>query len=577
MFFDRLGNAVTGEEQPIIEEPVVESYYDQNRPVRPGFEKPEMFQESWFEPEFNNADTEEYVEENIEEDIVEYSEMDLDGMSDYIQEYVITEANEESKKARKNAQEFMRNEYGSSHPTSMTSKQRNRMKKWLKDNDYDPKTKTIKTDIIDKKTGKNFRVNLGTNEIGNEPIPMPFAITPQMAHESGEKKMKKLTHDGRSYINMPKSYMKRHPSISTGISKHEEGHVADLQYKRQMAGEKLANAAIEYGNKHGLLGDMHSNPAEYKADIYSATHNKYKDKLRVFKALASKDIEIQRLAKKRIENGIMKIDKMYGDREYEQSVPDYLRIVISSKEDIVEKCQNIIDTSQEMVKMFNEMLSNGSLEGFSSEQVKDVKRGLITVKTQLRDAQDLLKKVENVSFEQAKSISKQHEIGAMLKTCKTANEQIGELIDAESKLRELVVKTFLNEFATEYDMSTVDVIQEMYQTAFEDYVFQEDFEDEEPFDYDVYLEAKIDAAERNELDDDDFGLVYTDENDEEIRKYPLTDKIHIQKAVQFFGSCPDDYKPLLAHNILKKAKKFNIDSSNWDRINKANEKYSDED
>ena len=705
MFFDRLGNAVTGEEQPIIEEPVVESYYDPNRPVRPGFEKPEMFQEGLFDmfkpkpnKETNQPTTIEDVETmhdividkdfkkfitenpdgckfkypdnkivskeilefiddeddpticslnqfidanceydgcieisdyclyiggwiddkalylatnksscapegsiifadviengydytdrifaksfkdflknaNIEKDINEYSEMDLDEMSDYI-----TEANEESKKARKNAQEFMRNEYGTSHPTSMTSKQRNRMKKWLKDNDYDPKTKTIKTDIIDKKTGKNFRVNIGTNEINSsDPMPMPFAITPQMAHELGEKKWKKLTHDGRSYINMPKSYMKRHPSISTGISKHEEGHVADLQYKRPMAGEKLANIATEYGKNHGLAGDYHSNPAEYKADIYSATHNKYKDKLRSFNAITSKDITIQRLSKKRIENGMMKIDKMYGDREYEKSVPDYERIVVSSKEDIIESCQHIIDSSQDMVKMYNEMISDGSLEGLDSEQVAAVKQSLVAFKAQLRDARDLLKKVENVSFEQGRSISKQHDIEVMMKACNSMNEKLDEVLDTEAKLRKLVVKTFLKEFAIEYNMSTVDVIQEMYQTAFEDYVFQEDFEDEEPFDYDVYLEAKIDAAERNELDDEDFGLVYTDENDEEIRKYPLTDKIHIQKAVQFFDDCPDDYKPLLAHNILKKAKKFNIDSSNWDRINKANEKYSDED
>jgi len=515
---------------------------------------------------------------NIEKPIKEYSEMDLDEMSDYI-----TEANEESKKARKNAQEFMRNEYGTSHPTSMTSKQRNRMKKWLKDNDYDPKTQTIKTDIIDKKTGKNFRVNIGTNEINSsDPIPMPFAMTPQMAHELGEKKWKKLTHDGRSYINMPKSYMKRHPSISTGISKHEEGHVADLQYKRPMAGEKLANIATEYGKKHGLEGDYHSNPAEYKADIYSATHNKYKDKLRSFNALTSKDITMQRLSKKRIENGIMKIDKMYGDREYEKSVPDYERIVVSSKEDIIESCQSIIDASQDMIKMYNEMISDGSLDGLGSEQVTAVKQSLVIFKAQLRDAKDLLKKVENVSFEQGRSISKQHDIGVMVKACNSMNEKLDEVLDTEAKLRKLVVKTFLKEFAVEYNMSTVDVIQEMYQTAFEDYVFQEDFEDEEPFDYDVFIEAKIDAADRNELKDSCFGLVYTDENGKKIRKYPLTDKDgkldenHIRQAVRFFNHCPKEHQHQLALNILHAAHKLRLDTTKWDTVNKAAEE-NDED
>lgn len=512
-------------------------------------------------------------------DIAEYSEMDLDEMSDHIQEYVITEANEESKKARKNAQEFMRNEYGSSHPTSMTSKQRNRMKKWLKDNDYDPKTKTIKTDIIDKKTGKNFRVNLGTNiTAGIGGIPMPFAITPERAHQAVQdakqtgdeedkvfaKTVRQLTHDGRSYINMPKSYMKRHPSISTGVSKHEEGHVADLQYKRQMAGENLAKTATRYGAKHGLALDTHSNPSEYKADIYSATHNKYKDKLRYLNAITSKDITIRKNLKKTLEEEIRVLERSYDH-------PDDPDDIIESKDEIVELANDVIDNATELVKTFEEMIANGH------QYADNIKRELSKYKKEILEEKEFLKKIENLSFAESKEALKQHDIAELVSKYKKMIVQSNELSDTEVKLRKLVVKTFLKEFATEYDMSTVDVIQEMYLQDMEDYVFQEDFEDEEPFDYDVYLEAKIDAAERNELDDEDFGLVYTDENDEEIRKYPLTDKIHIQKAVQFFGSCPDDYKPLLAHNILKKAKKFKLDTSNWHKINEANEKYSDED
>ena len=103
--------------------------------------------------------------------------------------------------------------------------------------------------------------------------------------------------------------------------------------------------------------------------------------------------------------------------------------------------------------------------------------------------------------------------------------------------------------------------------------FEEPFTEEE---YDIFVEAKISAAERNELEDDDFGLVYEDEDGKKIRKYPLTDKQHVLQAVRFFGDCPDEYKPLLAHNILKRAKKFDMDDSNWDKIHEWNEKYSED-
>lgn len=514
---------------------------------------------------------------NIEKSIKEYSEMDLDEMSDYI-----TEANEESKKARKNAQEFMRNEYGTSHPTSMTSKQRNRMKKWLKDNDYDPKTKTIKTDIIDKKTGKPFRVNLGTNITSNEsPIPMPFAITPERAHQSVQaakqcgdeddkmlaKAFQKLTHDGRSYINMPKSYMKRHPSISNGVSKHEEGHVADLQYKRQMAGEKLANAATVYGFTQGLAGDMHSNPSEYKADIYSATHNKYKDKIRFLNAITSNDINSRRLLKKTIEAAIRELEK-----EYENPEDPY--DIIESKDKIVKLANDSIDSAAGLVETFEEMIANG-------DHSDDTRRELSKYKKEILEEKAFLKKIENLSFKESKEALKQRYIADLLSDYKKMIAISNEVSDTEIKLRKLVLKKYINEFAVEYDMSATDVIQEMYQTAFEDYVFQEDFEDEEPFDYDVFIEAKIDAKDRKELDDSCFGLVYTDENGKKVRKYPLTDKDgkldenHIRQAVRFFNHCPEEHQHQLALNILHAAHKLRLDTTKWDTVNKAAEEKDD--
>ena len=52
------------------------------------------------------------------------------------------EANEASKKLRKDSKEFINDVYTKSDRNKMSNKERNRVKKFLKDNDYDPKTGT---------------------------------------------------------------------------------------------------------------------------------------------------------------------------------------------------------------------------------------------------------------------------------------------------------------------------------------------------------------------------------------------------------------------------------------------------
>lgn len=60
------------------------------------------------------------------------------------------------------------------------------------------------------------------------------------------------------------------------------------------------------------------------------------------------------------------------------------------------------------------------------------------------------------------------------------------------------------------------------------------------------------SKERNELDKGNFGLP-------KQRKYPLNDKNHIMKAIQFFKYCPEEDRKELATNIMKAAKKQGIE------------------
>lgn len=63
---------------------------------------------------------------------------------------------------------------------------------------------------------------------------------------------------------------------------------------------------------------------------------------------------------------------------------------------------------------------------------------------------------------------------------------------------------------------------------------------------------KLNAAERKALRSSDFGL--PDE-----REFPMPDAVHVHSAEAYFRYAPEDKKPLLAHRILLKAKKFGVD------------------
>ena len=72
-------------------------------------------------------------------------------------------------------------------------------------------------------------------------------------------------------------------------------------------------------------------------------------------------------------------------------------------------------------------------------------------------------------------------------------------------------------------------------------------------------EAKLSKDDKEKMDDDVFGIP-------ELRKYPMPDKKHVIKAVQFFNKAPDDYKEELARNIVKRAKELDMEWENWDTL-----------
>lgn len=62
---------------------------------------------------------------------------------------------------------------------------------------------------------------------------------------------------------------------------------------------------------------------------------------------------------------------------------------------------------------------------------------------------------------------------------------------------------------------------------------------------------RLDAAQRHEMDDSDFGIP-------KLREFPMPDAAHVHAAEAYFRYAPEEYKSQLAIQILSKAKEFGV-------------------
>ena len=69
-----------------------------------------------------------------------------------------------------------------------------------------------------------------------------------------------------------------------------------------------------------------------------------------------------------------------------------------------------------------------------------------------------------------------------------------------------------------------------------------------------YIEEAMSSKERKKLSDSDFGLPNK-------RKYPIHDEKHVKSAIRFFNYVDKEDENELADNIIKQAKKFNMNIS----------------
>lgn len=76
---------------------------------------------------------------------------------------------------------------------------------------------------------------------------------------------------------------------------------------------------------------------------------------------------------------------------------------------------------------------------------------------------------------------------------------------------------------------------------------------------------RLSARDRKKLRASDFGIP-------SAREFPMPDAVHVHAAESYFRYAPEDKKPLLAHRILIKAKRFGV-KIHSEEIHQWAEKY----
>lgn len=85
----------------------------------------------------------------------------------------------------------------------------------------------------------------------------------------------------------------------------------------------------------------------------------------------------------------------------------------------------------------------------------------------------------------------------------------------------------------------------------------------------LFMEETLSTKDKKELPDSMYGLVYTDEKGNKVRKFPLNDESHVRQAAIFFDRAKDlteDQKRELARNIVRRAKELDMDYSGWESL-----------
>ena len=353
-----------------------------------------------------------------------------------------------------------------------SNKQRNRMNKILRENDYDPKSGTYKSDVKvkDPKSGemKNQRVKLNFDPHKSSQVTT-----------SRDQLFDDHLNFDRTNINIPPKDLGKKPKHAGSTLKHEEGHIHDKNnsawtgYTKSKEIRDIKNEARESNEKD--FKDLKysvdnaqmkhaNNPDEKYADLYGELHNKqgfggtrnsmnrikntYKDPISADDKEWLKD-ELSKNEKGRTE----RLDNIRNDTD------EILDEVLSGDEDY-EKMVRDRNSAVSKVKMLSE-LSNMSPEerfeavDFPPEQLEELKKSGRSLKDVLKEfnlddksIQFMMKDYNQIIDKTKKGIKeRRHEMLNDKNIRKGIKSEIGyrkQLINREHDEREKKLHDFLD-------------------------------------------------------------------------------------------------------------------------------------
>ena len=380
------------------------------------------------------------------------------------------ETNEASKKLRKDSKEFINDVYTKSDRNKMSNKERNRVKKFLKDNDYDPKTGTIKTDIKDK-SGKNVRVKFATrvstdptnknklttflpdtdDMFPNDPDPGCYIPDPN-------------TPGDESTIVLGKSTLKRKPVILNGFLKHEEGHLAKQVYGKDFSKEeRVARKLID--NSHEKMDAHDEDPEEYAVDLYGEKHNKYAKKYpgKYLNSSMTNDVKVLKKNK--------------------QTIKKFMTLI---KQNVSTSVVDDLIMELEQMLSINERMRSNDKDPERQKSYEDENNDLKNTLERIKSINDEAKMKKEYTEYMKRDILRQLSRGS-------------KCIDNGYKLRKQFVQKMINEYALDYD-ECVELVQEMYN-------------DPEYLLYEIYSESDQDEINEGDEMEDDIDIELPDMED----------------------------------------------------------------
>lgn len=163
-----------------------------------------------------------------------------------------------------------------------SNKERNRLNRFLRENNFNPKDETIETDIM--KNGKKKRIKFDPNGKRDQFI---TTLAPGVSKDDIDKKVNNHIESKNDVfdrskdpkIRLTKKTMMKKPRIATAVFKHEEGHAAlyydDKEGKYVCKLKEIADIIDKSEDIYKGLNEHDMKVDEIFADHYSKTHNRY--------------------------------------------------------------------------------------------------------------------------------------------------------------------------------------------------------------------------------------------------------------------------------------------------------------